>query len=160
MHHIRCRHFYATLFCMKAKAFTLIELLVTVTIIVILSGMAIMGLSSIRQKAQDTTYLSSLRDLQISLEAYKSVNGSYPTQLTDLTPTYISKIPTDPGQTSSSITYSVYADKKTYCLYVRNRIFKPMSQLNMYSAACPNSWTVCKGPDTTSLTQCTGITSS
>ena len=60
------------------SGFTLIELLVTVTIIGILSSIAITGLSSTRQKAQDTSYLSNLRDLQLALEAYKSVNGKYP----------------------------------------------------------------------------------
>jgi len=61
----------------KINGFTLIELMVALTIVAIISGISIFGLTSIRQKAQDTAHLSGLRDTQLSLEAYKSVNGKY-----------------------------------------------------------------------------------
>ena len=88
----------------KLNGFTLIELLVTVTIIGILSSIAVYGLTSVRQKAQDTSHLSSIRDLQLSLEAYKSVNNTYPdagTQgsanyILNLAPGFIGKLPVDP----------------------------------------------------------------
>jgi prepilin-type N-terminal cleavage/methylation domain-containing protein len=70
----------------KYKAFTLIELLVTVTIIGILSSIAIYGLTTIRQKATDTSTLSKLQDTQLSLAAYKSVTGKYPDSLSALVP--------------------------------------------------------------------------
>lgn len=153
----------------KFKGFTLIELLVSVSIIAILSSIAIYGLTSVRQKAQDTSVLSSLRDLQISLEAYKSVNGKYPdagTQgtanyINNLAPTFISKLPVDKMQTATNgFQYSVSADKKTYCIYAKNIVFKADSQTSMYSSACPKTWTACKGKDVTSLTTCTGIVGS
>ncbi len=152
---------------MKKKAFTLIELLVVVTIIGILSSVAIYGLTSVRQKAQDTSSLSSIRDLQIALEAYKSVNGKYPdagTQggnayINGLTPSFITKLPTAKIQSASTgFQYTVSSDKKTYCVYVRGSISKPQSQTELYSASCPNTWTACKGTDVTSLTTCSGIT--
>jgi prepilin-type N-terminal cleavage/methylation domain-containing protein len=147
----------------KIQGFTLIELLVTVTIIAILSGIAIVGLTSVRQKAQDTAHLSGIRDLQLSLEAYKSVNGVYPeagTQgslndyISNLAPTFIGSLPNDGKNNSNSYSYSVSSDKKTYCVYVINTIFKPESQSDLYKASCPKSWVACKGMDVNSLTNC------
>lgn len=145
------------------SGFTLIELLVTVSIIGILSSVAIVGLSSTRQKAQDTSYLSSIRDLQLSLEAYKSVNGSYPDAGADgsadyivgLTPSFITKLPTGGSQTGTGgFDYTVDDAKKTYCVYVRNVVFKPESQKDLAFAQCPNTWVACKGKDTASLNTC------
>ncbi len=150
----------------KINGFTLIELLVTVTIIAILSSVAIYGLTSVRQKAQDTSVLSSLRELQMALEAYKSVNGKYPdagtqggsSYISGLTPDFLSKLPVDKMQNANNgFQYTVSTDKKTYCVYAKNIVFKPDSQASMYSTACPQTWTVCKGKDVTSLTTCSGI---
>lgn len=149
--------------------FTLIELLVSITIIVILSSFGIYGLTSIRQKAQDTSHLSGLRDLQISLEAYKSVNNVYPdagtqgtnSYITNLAPSFISKLPVDSVQSGTTgYQYAVSSDKKTYCVYIRGSIFKPESQTDLYSTACPKTWVACKGKDVTSLTTCAGIVGS
>lgn len=151
----------------KKSGFTLIELLVTVTIIGILSSVAIYGLTSTRQKAQDTSSLSSIRDLQLALEAYKSVNNVYPDAGTPsasdyvqgLVPGFISKLPLIPNQSGANgFQYTVSSDKKTYCVYVRGTVFRPESQKEMYSAACPMTWTACKGKDVAGLTTCAGVT--
>lgn len=148
------------------QAFTLIELLVTVTIIGILSSVAIYGLTSVRQKAQDTSHLSNLRDLQLALEAYRSVNGKYPdasTQgtanyITNLAPAFIKKLPVNQVQTASlGYQYAVSADKKTYCVYIRSIISKPESQSELYTATCPKTWVACRGPAIVALTTCSGI---
>jgi prepilin-type N-terminal cleavage/methylation domain-containing protein len=153
----------------KQSGFTLIELLVVVTIIGILSGIAVVGMTSVRQKAQDTSHLAGMRDLQLSLEAYKSVNGRYPdagTQgtndyITGLAPSFISKLPVDnPQNATTGYHYEVSGDKRTYCVYVKRTVFKPTIQADMYSASCPNSWTVCKGTGVSALTDCSGIISS
>jgi prepilin-type N-terminal cleavage/methylation domain-containing protein len=153
----------------KINAFTLIELLVTVTIIGILSSIAVYGLTSVRQKAQDTSHLSSIRDLQLSLEAYKSVNNTYPdagTQgsgnyILNLAPGFIGKLPVDPIQSASNgFQYNVSSDKKTYCIYVRGSIFKPESQPDLYSSSCAKTWVACKGANVSALTTCAGIVGS
>jgi len=148
------------------SGFTLIELLVTVTIIGILSSIAIFGLSSTRQKAQDTSYLSSIRDLQLALEAYKSVNGSYPdagaegsatyiSNANNFTPNFIAKLPTGTSQTGTGgFDYTVDDAKKTYCVYVRNVVFKPESQKDLAFTSCPKTWVACKGKDTATLNTC------
>ncbi len=146
----------------KIKGFTLVELLVTVTIIGILSSIAVYGLTSVRQKAQDTSSLSSLRDLQIALETYKSVNNVYPdagtqgtaSYIQNLAPSFIRKLPVGTVQSGTTgFQYMVSSDKKTYCLFARNIIFKPESQPDMYSTSCAKTWVACKGktaPDTVS----------
>jgi prepilin-type N-terminal cleavage/methylation domain-containing protein len=148
---------------LKHSAFTLVELMVAITIIAIISGISIFGLTSIRQKAQDTSHLSAIKDLQLSLEAYKSVNGKYPVAGTQggsdyivgLTPTFMSKLPTVSGQSSTyGFSYTTSSDNKTYCVYVKGAIFKPESQSDMYSATCPKTWTACKGIDTSTLSTC------
>ncbi len=151
---------------MKKTGFTLVELLVVVTIIGILSGIAVVGMTSVRQKAQDTSHLAGIRDLQLSLEAYKSVNGRYPDAGTQggsdyivaLAPSFIGKLPVDnPQNSTTGYHYAVSADKKTYCVYVKRTIFRPTVQAELYSASCPLSWTACKGTAVSALTTCSGI---
>lgn len=145
------------------QAFTLIELLVTITIIMILSSVAVIGLNSIRDKAQDASRLSSIRELQISLEAYKSVNGTYPeastqgtaTYITGLTPTFMTKLPVDRVQSETiGFHYAVSSDKKTYCVYVKGSVLKPEAQADLYSTTCPKTWVACKGTSVATLTTC------
>ncbi len=153
----------------KINGFTLIELMVALTIVAIISGISIFGLTSIRQKAQDTAHLSGLRDTQLSLEAYKSVNGKYPdagtqgtaTYITGLAPTFISKLQVDnPLSAGSGYQYTVSADKKTYCLYIKNTINKPESQPDLYVVSCPKSWVACKGTQVSTVTTCAGAVAS
>lgn len=142
---------------MKIKGFTLIELLVTVTIIGILSSITIVGLNSMREKAQDTAHLSGIRDLQLALEAYKSINGKYPEAgsdkdyIKDLAPGYMNNLPTDGG--TNSYSYAVDTeDYKSYCVAVKGRIFKPDAQPDLKNSECAaKSWVSCKGPKTTPL---------
>ena len=141
----------------KIPGFTLIELLVTIAIIAILSGISIYGLSAIRNKAQDTSKLSTLREVEIALEAYKSVNGKYPTTSyystasadpTYFASTFIKKIPTP----DTEYTYVVSADYKSYCFNVRGTIYKPESQPDLNDTVHTKSWQTCKGPLAASLT--------
>jgi hypothetical protein len=97
------------------------------------------------------------------------VNGVYPdagTQGTNsyiqsLAPSFINKLPVGSVQSAAAgFFYEVASDKKTYCVYARNIIFKPESQTDLYSSACPKTWVACKGKNVTGLVTCSGITGS
>src|SRR3989344_4336268 len=65
---------------MNKKGFTLIELLVVIAIIGLLSTLAVVALSSAREKARDAKRLGDLKQIQTALELYYSENTAYPIQ--------------------------------------------------------------------------------
>ncbi len=62
----------------KPSGFTLIELLVVIAIIGLLSTLAIVSLSSAREKARDTKRSADLRIIQSAVELYISDQGTPP----------------------------------------------------------------------------------
>lgn len=99
----------------KNSGFTLIELLVVISIIGLLSSIVLASLSSARTKSRDAQRTLSIKQLQTALELYYDSNNSqYPTSpdvafpgplTSSLTPSYISLIPTDPGNGSNVYRY-------------------------------------------------------
>ncbi len=59
----------------KRLAFTLIELMVVVSIIGVLASIVLVGMRSVRQKAQDVQTKSDLRSLDTALTSYMAENG-------------------------------------------------------------------------------------
>jgi len=60
------------------KGFTLIELLVVISIIGILSTLAVVSLNNARLKARDTKRVSDIKQIQTALELYASDKFGYP----------------------------------------------------------------------------------
>lgn len=81
----------------KARGFTLIELLVVIAIIGILSSVVLASLNDARQKSRDAKRVADIKQLQLAMELFFDSNSSYPTtSLSQLAPSYIAVIPTDP----------------------------------------------------------------
>ncbi len=66
------------------KGFTLIELLVVISIIGLLSTLAVVSLSAARVRGRDAKRLADGRNLQGALELYASEKGTYPPATTAL----------------------------------------------------------------------------
>jgi len=82
---------------MNKKGFTLIELLVAMTIIAVLSGLALVSYQGARESARDGKRKSDLEQIRSGLEMCRNDNGSYPVG-TDPTSgcSYLSPLPEDP----------------------------------------------------------------
>ncbi|MBL8158106.1 type II secretion system protein [bacterium] len=91
------------MFSRNERGFTLIELLVVIAIIGILSSVVLASLNSARKKGRDARRISDIKQLQLALELFYDNNSSeYPDALSQLAPTYISVVPTDPQSGSYS----------------------------------------------------------
>lgn len=91
------------------SGFTLIELLIVVMVIGSLTGVliSVIDVRGLQGKARDAERVSDLKQIQTALELYFSENRSYPLTVwvevtgsgflsSNLTPDFISKIPSDP----------------------------------------------------------------
>ena len=135
------------------SGFTLIELMVVITIIAIMASVAIFGLPSVSKRGQDTQRLAGFRELELAIAGYKNINGKYPDAGTPgtqyiaantLAPGYLQKLPQDTSQgNGNGFAYAVSADKKSYCLAVKNTVFKNSTQPDLVWGT--NSWKSCRG---------------
>ena len=83
----------------KLRGFTLIELLVVIAIVGILFAVGTASYITAQKQVRDSRRKTDLLEIQQALETYRSENGFYPdngTWSTDLAPTYINTVPTDP----------------------------------------------------------------
>jgi prepilin-type N-terminal cleavage/methylation domain-containing protein len=120
------------------SGFTLIELLVVVAIIGLLASVVLASLNTARAKARNARRVSDIRQIQLALEFHFDSNGQYPLHSNDsgcgcdyshlpagapdfisqLEPTYFSKVPLDPVQNSGvpNLVYKYISDGNTYTL--------------------------------------------
>lgn len=105
------------------KGFTLVELLVVVAIIIILTGVGLQYLGSVRSKSRDAKRFTVVKNIEQAVETYYQErclqnNCTFPTtfSLTDLS-VYIGS-PEDPSTSTSHPNYSVAYDPVTnkYCI--------------------------------------------
>ena len=81
----------------KQNGFTLFELLVTISIIAILTAVAVVSFGGMTKKARDSRRITDLQNIRVALEAVRQVGTTYPTSLTTLvTNGFLQQIPADP----------------------------------------------------------------
>jgi type IV pilus assembly protein PilA len=76
----------------KLKAFTLVEIMVVVALIAVLASIGLTNFIRVKSNANETIALSSLKTVITSAVSFRSVNSTYPQDLTSLssaTPAYI-----------------------------------------------------------------------
>lgn len=78
------------------KGFTLIELIVVVTIIGILAGIALVNVQTAQRKAREAALRENLFQMRKAIDNFYADKQRYPSDLQELVPNYIRKIPKDP----------------------------------------------------------------
>lgn len=134
------------------RGFTLIELLVVISIIGLLSTLAVVSLNNARAKARDARRLSDLKAIQTALEIYRDDNNDYVVPL-DEDKTWTSTIsgmnsgtdiylpagaPVDPDPTrgvgllneAKSYVYCVSTDLTFYLMHADLEVSPPASGLS------------------------------
>ena len=76
--------------------FTLIELIVVVTIIGILAAIAVVQVRNAQRKAEETALLDDLTQMRKAIDNFYADKQRYPSDLNELVPNYLRKLPVDP----------------------------------------------------------------
>lgn len=91
----------------RIKAFTLIELLVVITIVGILAGFIFVSMRGAINSAKDAKVKADMSTLEKAIMEYATLNNNtYPAQLTNLVPSYVGSIPSNPNGGSYTYTNS------------------------------------------------------
>jgi general secretion pathway protein G len=80
----------------QQKGFTLLELIVVVTIIGILAGIAVANVKFAQRKAREAALMDNLATMRKAIDNYYADKQHYPSDLNDLVPNYMRRIPKDP----------------------------------------------------------------
>jgi prepilin-type N-terminal cleavage/methylation domain-containing protein len=146
----------------SSRAFTLIELLVVLAIIGVLSASAFASLTTARAKGRDSKRLQEIVQLQKAIELYFATYNQYPTgcggatgayrghgsnfsdcntdYIAGLTPTYIQKLPIDPGgDTTDGYIYQVDAARQNYKVMSYLKLDTYTKNSGEVNARCPSS---------------------
>lgn len=94
-----------------ADGFTLIELLVVMSLIVVLSSVALVGYQNSIVRAREATLMDDLYKLREAIDQYYADKQKWPATLEDLvTDGYVRKIPEDPMTNSAETWQTVAAE--------------------------------------------------
>ena len=77
--------------CRKEHGFTLVELMIVLVVIAIVASIATMSGLAARVRANEGTALGSLKAISGASEIYRNTIGSYPENLSKLSPEYIAQ---------------------------------------------------------------------
>jgi general secretion pathway protein G len=80
----------------RQSGFSLIELIVVVTIIGILAGVAIVNVRFAQRKAREGALRENLHQMRKAIDNFYADKQRYPSNLEELVPNYIRRIPPDP----------------------------------------------------------------
>jgi len=80
----------------QQSGFTLIELIVVVTIIGILAGVAVVQVRYAQRRALEAALMHDLTEMRKAIDDFYADKQRYPTDLNELVPNYLRKIPLDP----------------------------------------------------------------
>jgi prepilin-type N-terminal cleavage/methylation domain-containing protein len=142
--------------------FTLIELLVVISIISLLSGVIYANFTAARENSRDKVRKTSLKELALALEVYKSQNGTYPgagcgaspgdwatpsptcsEYIAGLVPEFIPELPVDPNQDSVSglgFMYQVSSSGDRYKVIVKDTVESDLvNSFDNPFARCPSA---------------------
>lgn len=106
----------------KINAFTLIELVIVIAIVGLIAAIPIIAFSQATQKARDTRRKQDIDKVNGALTQYRTENGHYPIRAsysllaTDLMPTFLSQLPTDPRNVSPYVYSYSSTDGEYYTL--------------------------------------------
>jgi prepilin-type N-terminal cleavage/methylation domain-containing protein len=111
------------------KGFTLFELLVSISIIALLTAVAVVSFGGVNKKARDSKRISDLEKTRIALEGYRQSNGTYPVGVgeTNDLGDFLENWPVDP-KSSNSYIYEGTAYTYFVCATVENEISESSDQ--------------------------------
>ena len=102
------------------SGFTLFELLVSISIIAIMTAVAVVSFGGLNRKTRDARRTSDLEKIRLTLEAARQIGNTYPAKANFATvlvgSSLLEKIPTDPKGVGYSYYYDVGNSNYTYFL--------------------------------------------
>lgn len=99
----------------KNSGFTLFELLVSISIIAVLTAVAVVSFGGLNKKTRDARRSADLEKVRMALEASRQIGTTYPSNLDGLiTSNFLDKLPTDP---KTKVVYPYVRDTTNYYTY-------------------------------------------